>query len=51
MMIPLPGSTTFKDVTRSSVLAAAQALGLTKAIGERELDRMAETMPKALAKL
>ena len=51
MMIPLPGATTFGDVTRSAVLAAAQALGLTKAIAERELDQMAETMPKALAKL
>lgn len=51
MMIPLPGSTTFAEVTRVSVLAAAQALGLTKAIGERELDRMAEMMPKALANL
>ena len=51
MMIPLPGATTFGEVSRSTVLAAAQALGLTKAIGERELDRMADAMPKALSSL
>ena len=51
MMIPLLGSTTFGDVTRSSVVAAAEVLGLTKTIGERELDTMAESMPKALANL
>jgi len=51
MMIPLPGATTFGDVTRSTVLAAAEVLGLTKTIGERELDKMAESMPKALANL
>jgi serine/threonine-protein kinase HipA len=51
MMIPLPGSTTFGDVSRSSVLAAAEVLGLTKTIGERELDKMAESIPKALANL
>jgi serine/threonine-protein kinase HipA len=51
MMIPLPGSTTFGEVRRSTVLAAAEVLGLTKAIGERELNRMSETMPKALARL
>ena len=51
MMIPLPGSTTFGEVRRSTVLAAAEVLGLTKAIGERELNRMSEAMPKALARL
>ena len=51
MMIPLPGAATFGEVTRSTVLAAAQALGLTKAIGEREMDKMADLMPKALTSL
>jgi serine/threonine-protein kinase HipA len=51
MMIPLPGATTFGEVSRSTMVAAAQALGLTKVIGERELDRMADAMPKALSRL
>lgn len=51
MMIPLPGATTFGEVNRSAVLAAADALGLTRRIGERELNRMAEGMPGLLAAL
>lgn len=51
MMIPLPGATTFGDVNRSAVLAAADALGLTRRIGERELNRMTEAMPEILASL
>lgn len=51
IMIPLPGATTFGEVNRSAVLAAAGALGLTQRIGERELNRMAEAMPGALASL
>ena len=51
MMIPLPGATTFGDVNRSAVLAAADALGLTRRIGERELTRMTEAMPEILASL
>lgn len=51
MMIPLPGATTFGDVNRSAVLAAADALGLTRRISERELNRMAEAMPEILASL
>lgn len=51
MMIPLPGATTFGEVNRSAVLAAADALGLSRRIGERELSRMAEAMPGALASL
>jgi serine/threonine-protein kinase HipA len=51
MMIPLPGAATFGEVSRTAVLAAAEILGLTKAIGERELDKMAQAMPKALSLL
>jgi serine/threonine-protein kinase HipA len=48
LMIPLPGAATFGDVTRESVLAAGEALGLTRRISERELDRMASAMPEVL---
>jgi serine/threonine-protein kinase HipA len=51
MMIPLPGATTFGEVSRSAMLAAAVALGLTKRIGERELNRIATAIPGALAAL
>lgn len=51
MMIPLPGASTFGEVSRGAVLAAAEALGLTRRIGERELDRMADGLPKALSAL
>ena len=51
MMIPLPGASTFGEVTKSALLSAAQALGLTKRIGERELQRMSAALPQALAKL
>lgn len=48
MMIPLPGAATFGEISRNSVLGAAQYLGLTKTIAERELDRIVGLMPKAL---
>lgn len=51
MMIPLPGATTFGEVNRLAVLAAATALGLTRRIGERELNRMVESLPELLAAL
>ena len=51
MMIPLPGASTFGEVTRSALLTAAQRLGLTKRIGERELQRMSVALPRVLAKL
>lgn len=51
MMIPLPGASTFGQVTRTALLSAAEALGLTPRIGERELRRMTEALPHALAAL
>ena len=51
MMIPLPGATTFGEVSRAAVLMAAEALGLTRRIAERELDRMVAGLPGALAAL
>lgn len=51
MMIPLPGASTFDQVTRTALLSAAEALGLTPRIGERELHRMTEALPHALAAL
>jgi hypothetical protein len=51
MMIPLPGASTFGQVTRAALLSAAEALGLTPRIGERELHRMTEALPHALAGL
>jgi serine/threonine-protein kinase HipA len=48
MMIPLPGATHFSQVTRESLLQAAEALGLTRRIGTRELDRMSEALLPAL---
>ena len=51
MMIHLPGASTFGEVTRPTLLSAAQMLGLTKRIGERELQRMSSELPKALAEL
>jgi hypothetical protein len=38
-------------VTRESLLGAGEALGLTRRIGERELDRMTESLPPVLADL
>ncbi len=49
MAVALPGAETFAQVTRRSLLDAAQALGLSKAIGERELSRLTGAMPGALA--
>lgn len=51
MMIPLPGARTFGEVTRTVLLAAAEALGLSRRIGERELHRMTNGLPQALADL
>lgn len=51
MMIPLPGASTFGEVTRPALLSAAEILGLTKRIGERELHRMTSALPQALADL
>ena len=51
MMIPLPGATQFSQVTRTSMLHAGEALGLTPRICVRELDRMTAALPSALAGL
>jgi serine/threonine-protein kinase HipA len=51
MMIPLPGASTFGEVTRAALLDAAEALGLSRRIGERELHRMTNELPQALAAL
>lgn len=50
LMIPLPGATHFGEVTRQAVLAAAESLGLSKRIGERELIRMVDALPHALVR-
>ncbi|WPB59008.1 HipA domain-containing protein [Xylophilus sp. GOD-11R] len=53
MMIALPGATHFGDVNRDSLLAAGEALGLPRRLGERELDRiataLAQVVPATLA--
>jgi serine/threonine-protein kinase HipA len=51
LAIPLPDAPTFGAVTRQSVLSAGEALGLTKRISARELDRMVNALPGALDKL
>lgn len=51
MMIALPGATHFSQVTRESLLRAGGALGLPLRTSERELDRMLEALPVALAGL
>lgn len=51
MMMALPGASTFGDVTRRALLDGAEALGLSRRIGERELQRMSHGLPQALAAL
>jgi serine/threonine-protein kinase HipA len=51
LAIGLPGAATFGTVTRESVLSAGEALGLTKAICERELDRLVCALPDAVEEL
>lgn len=48
MAIGLPDAGTFANVTRNSVLQAGEALGLTKRVAERELDRIAFALPDRL---
>jgi serine/threonine-protein kinase HipA len=48
MAIALPDAPTFGSVTRESVLRAGEALGLTRRICERELDRLAQNLTSAL---
>jgi serine/threonine-protein kinase HipA len=48
LAIPLPDAPTFGAVTRESVLRAGEALGLTRRICERELDRLAFALPSTL---
>ena len=49
LAIPLPGAPTFAQVNRNSVLSAAEALGLPRRVGERELDRLTRNLPDALS--
>lgn len=51
MMIPLPRATRFGEVTRASILESAQILGLPNRTTEREIDRMASALPRALDEL
>jgi len=51
LAIALPGTPTFGAVSRESVLLAGEALGLTRRICERELDRLAHALPGALDEL
>jgi serine/threonine-protein kinase HipA len=51
MAFPLPGARTFGEITRESLVAAGLELGLTRGIGERELDRMVRDMPGAIDRL
>ncbi len=51
MMIPLPGASRFSQVTRESLLRAGEELGLPLRTSERELQRMLEALPLALAGL
>jgi serine/threonine-protein kinase HipA len=51
LAIALPGAPTFGAVSRESVLRAGEALGLTRRICERELDRLAHALPGALEEL
>lgn len=48
LAIPLPGARTFAEVSRPQALLAAEALGLTRGVGERELDRLVKALPVAL---
>jgi serine/threonine-protein kinase HipA len=51
MMIALPSAETFGQVSRMALLEAAQLLGLSQRIGQREIERMSTEMPKAMAEL
>jgi cytochrome b561 len=51
LTIALPDAPTFGAVSRESVLRAGEALGLTRRICERELNRLAYTLPGALEEL
>ena len=49
--IGLPGANTLGAVTRDSILSASETLGLTRRIGERELDRKMRMLPQATSRL
>jgi serine/threonine-protein kinase HipA len=51
LAIALPDAPTFNAVSRESVLRAGEALGLTRRICERELDRLVRALPGALEEL
>jgi serine/threonine-protein kinase HipA len=48
LAIALPNAPTLKSVNRQSLIEAGKALGLSEAIGERELNRMMVALPGAL---
>lgn len=48
MMIPLPGASTFGQVSRESLLQAGLVLGVSKATAERELQNMIRRLPSQL---
>jgi serine/threonine-protein kinase HipA len=49
--IILPNVPTLKEMNRPSLIEAGEMLGLPKAIGERELNRMMAALPEALDEL
>ena len=51
MAIALPDAPSFAAVTRESAIRAGAVLGLSKAICERELNRLMATLPRALRDL
>lgn len=51
MMVPLPGASRFGEVTRNAVLQAGEVLGVPRRLAERELDRIATEMGKAVPRL
>jgi serine/threonine-protein kinase HipA len=51
LAIALPDAPTFGTVCRESVLRAGEALGVTRRICEREIDRLAHALPIALEEL
>jgi serine/threonine-protein kinase HipA len=51
MAIALPDAPTFGAVTRESVLQAGEALGVSRRICARELERLTRTLPGAIGEL
>jgi serine/threonine-protein kinase HipA len=51
LAIALPNASSFEQVTRSALIEAGAALGLSASIAKRELNRQISKLPTALAKL